>query len=83
MHNVVLLMIKDFLLPYSGKYCLVFIVFHQIHDVLESYHKDLTAENMANMSSVLAYISAVRAARQADKKTLSKIFKDKANKDIR
>jgi len=38
---------------------------------------------MANDSSVQAYISAVRAARQADKKTLSKLFKDKDNKDIR
>lgn len=38
---------------------------------------------MANRSSVQAYLSAVRAARHADKKTLSKLFKQKSNKDIR
>lgn len=55
----------------------------QIKEVLDLFHEDLTKDNMANASSVQAYVTAVRAARQADKKTLSKIFKSKANKDIR
>ncbi|XP_076825424.1 microsomal triglyceride transfer protein-like [Clavelina lepadiformis] len=54
-----------------------------IQDILELHHEDLTKVNMANSSSVQAYLTAVRAARQADKKTLSKMMKDKANEDIR
>ena len=57
--------------------------FSQVQDVVDLYREELSRENMANKSSVQAYISAVRAARQADKKTLTRIFKHKDNKDIR
>nr|CAB3264072.1 microsomal triglyceride transfer protein large subunit-like [Phallusia mammillata] len=54
-----------------------------INEVLNLYHEELTKDNMANSSSVQAYVTAVRAARQADKHQLTKVMKDKANEDIR
>ena len=55
----------------------------KVKDVVDFYRDELSRENMANQSSVQAYIGAVRAARQADKKTLSEIFNDEKNKEIR
>jgi len=54
-----------------------------IERVVSSQFEALTKENMANISSVEAYITAVRAARQADKKTLEEIFNDPSNKKIK
>ena len=55
----------------------------KIERVVSSQFEALTKENMANISSVEAYITAVRAARQADKKTLEEIFNDPSNKKIK
>ena len=55
----------------------------QIKDIVEIFHKDLSKENMANISSAQAYITAVRAARQATKEELQDVLDDVKNKNLR
>lgn len=55
----------------------------QIKQVVETQHEALTKDNMANVTSVQSYITAVRAARQSNQQTLSEIMQDPDNEDIR
>nr|XP_039272925.1 microsomal triglyceride transfer protein-like isoform X1 [Styela clava] len=50
--------------------------------IISDLSKQLSKVNMANISSAQAYITAVRAARQADKDTLMQLLKLKEFKDI-
>jgi len=51
--------------------------------VVDAEHDSLAKENMANISSAEAFISAVRAARQSSEKVLDEVVNNEDNKDIR
>ena len=51
--------------------------------MVDAEHDSLAKENMANISSAEAFISAVRAARQSSEKILDEVVNNEDNQDIR